>query len=105
MRAGELILKRRRGKADISSCRESGRTYEQRLTEWGCSGCGFFEERSFKTRLSSVEQDAYAICRFAGEPVDLIWEATACLKSTQAEISKVCDQPGRARRPNCRHAA
>jgi hypothetical protein len=105
MRDGDLILKRQRERADISSCRESSRNYEQRLTEWGCTGCGFFEERIFKTRQSSAEQDGYAICRFAGEPVDLIWEATACLKSAQSEISKVCDQAGRTRRPNCRHAA
>gem|GEM_PF-3024659 len=105
MRAGELILKRRRESVDISSRREFSRNYEQRLNEWGCSGCGFFEERFFSTRPSSAEEDAYAVCRFAGEPVDLIWEATACLKSTQSEISKVCHQAGRARRPNCRHAA
>jgi hypothetical protein len=105
MRAAEVMLKTRVEGAGKSSHRRHNRNYEQRLTEWGCSGCGFFEERFFSTRPSSAEQDAYAICRFAEEPVDLIWEATACLKSTQSKDSKVCDETGRARRPNCRHAA
>jgi len=105
MRDGELILKRRRESADISSYRQSSRNYEQRLTEWGCSGCRFFEARSFRTRRSSAEQDAYAICRFAGEPVDLIWEATACLKDSERDSCNDQGQVGFTRRPNCRHAA
>jgi hypothetical protein len=105
MRPTALIRKPRVERARKSSRGGPNGDYEHRLTEWGCSGCRFFEARSFRTRPSSAEQDAYAVCRFAGEPVDLIWEATACLKSTQTEISKVCVQAGRARRPNCRHAA
>ena len=105
MRAAELMLKPRVEGAGKASRRRYNSNYEQRLTEWGCSGCGFFEERSFKTRLSSAEQDAYAICRFAGEPVDLIWEATACLKHSERDSCNDQGQVGFTRRPNCRHAA
>jgi hypothetical protein len=79
--------------------------YEQRLIKWGCAGCAFFEERSFRTRRFSAEQDAYAICRFAGEPVDLIWEARACLKMTDAKNSKSQQQLEGDGRRDCQHAA
>ncbi len=104
MRPEVSIRKPRVEKARKCSREGPNGNYEQRLTEWGCPDCGFFEERSFRTRRSSAEQDAYAICRFTGEPVDLIWEATACLKSIDQKNSKGRQFDGAGRR-DCRHAA
>ncbi len=104
MRPEVSIRKPRVEKARKSSRGGPGANYEQRLIEWGCSDCGFFEERSFRTRSSSAEHDAYAVCRFTGEPVDLIWEATACLKSVDAKDSKDQQLEATGRR-DCKHAA
>jgi len=60
---------------------ESVHGYEQRLLQWGCSKCIFFEKRVFRSGLRPEELDAYIVCRFAGELVDLIGEATACPKA------------------------
>ena len=66
--------------------------YEQRLSQWGCSKCRFFEKRVFGSGLPSEELDAYMICRFAGEVVDLIGEATACPKSSERGPDKSRNQ-------------
>jgi hypothetical protein len=62
--------------------------YEQRLTRWGCASCRYFEKRVFQSGLRSAELDAYMVCRFALEPVDLIGEATACPKNREAELGQ-----------------
>jgi len=105
MRTTALIRKSRTKSAGLSSPDKPNGDYKKRLTEWGCSGCKFFEARSFRTQPSSAEQDAYAICRFAGEPVDLIWEARACLKEAEGDRCKDQSQVGFTRQPNCRNAA
>lgn len=105
MRPSALIRKPRVESAGISSRGRPNGGYEQRLIEWGCSGCDYFEQRVFRSRRPFGEPDAYAICRFTGEPVDLIWEATACLKNAEPDGCKDLSQAGRTRRPNCRHAA
>jgi hypothetical protein len=105
MRPEVSIRKPRVERVRKSSREGPNGNYERKLIEWGCSDCGFFEERSFRTRLSSAEQDAYAICRFTGEPVDLIWEARACLKTTESVRSKGHLQLAGAGRRDCKHAA
>jgi len=57
--------------------------YERRLIQWGCTKCQFFEKRVFRSGLPSEELDAYMICRFAGEVVDLSGEASACPKGSE----------------------
>ncbi len=105
MRRSALIRKPRVESAGISSREGPNGGYEQRLIKWGCSGCEYFEERVFRSRRSFREPDAYAICRFTGEPVDLIWEATACLKNAETESCKDQNKSDRTRRTNRRHAA
>lgn len=105
MRPSALIRKPRVDGGSISSRGGPNDGYEQRVVEWGCSGCEYFEERVFRSRRSFREPDAYAICRFTGEPVDLIWEATACPKNAKPESCKDQSQAGRTRRSNRRHAA
>jgi hypothetical protein len=105
MRPAASFRKPRVGRARKSSLEVPNADYEQRLIKWGCAGCTFFEERSFRTRPSSTEQDAYAVCRFTGEPVDLIWEARACLKGTDAKKSHGQQQLDRVGRGDCKHAA
>ena len=62
--------------------------YEQKLIRWGCSQCGFYEKRIFKTGLACEELDAYIICRFGGEPIDLIGEALTCPKNSVPALDK-----------------
>jgi len=78
--------------------------YERRLIQWGCSRCNFFEKRIFRSGLPSKGLDAYYICRFAGELVDLIGEATACPKNCAPGLHENSRKDGRGR-PHCRHAA
>ncbi len=80
MRASKLMRDLRRQSFGVSSEPDCFDGYEQRLTRWGCEKCKFFEKRVFSTGSASDELDAYIICRFAGEPIDLIAEATACPK-------------------------
>jgi hypothetical protein len=105
MRPAASFRKPRMERARKSSREGPDADYEQRLIKWGCAGCAFFEQRFFRTRPSSHEQDAYAVCRFTGEPVDLIWEARACLKGTDAKNSNGQPQLDRAERGDCQHAA
>ncbi len=62
--------------------------YEQRLIRWGCARCRYFEKRVFNSGLRSAELDAYMVCRFAQEPVDLIGEAIACPKNCGVELNE-----------------
>jgi hypothetical protein len=71
---GELQVKT----PDVSLKQEYFGGYEQRLIQWGCSKCGSFEKRIFKTGLAFEELDAYFVCRFAGELVDLLGEEVVC---------------------------
>jgi hypothetical protein len=79
-------------------------SYEQRLIQWGCSKCNFFEKRIFRSGLPSKELDAYYVCRFAGELIDLIGEAIACPKNCAQGLHEDSRKGGRGR-PHCRHAA
>jgi hypothetical protein len=76
------------GSVDVYLGRESVEGYEQRLIQWGCSKCGFFEKRVFRSGLPSEELDAYIICRFAGDLVDLIGKVTACPKNCRPKLIK-----------------
>jgi rubredoxin len=80
MGATKLIGAIQEKSPDMSLRQEFFRGYEQRMSQWGCSGCGSFEKRVFKTELPFEELDAYFICRFAGELVDLIGEGAVCPK-------------------------
>jgi hypothetical protein len=80
MRATGLVEKLRGRSPGKSLGKEFFDGYERRLIQWGCTKCQFFEKRVFRSGLPSEELDAYMICRFAGEVVDLIGEACACPK-------------------------
>ena len=71
--------------------------YEQRLIQWGCPVCRFFEKRFFNSGLPSEDMDAYIICRFAGELVDLLGEVTVCPKNCRPELDKKKSISGRRR--------
>jgi hypothetical protein len=81
MRAGELI-RSAEGKGGYIFVPEQVVPKEQRLTEWDTLLRILRGGRSNPT--SSVEQDACDLPRFAGELVDLIWEATARLLDSSA---------------------
>ncbi len=76
--------------------------YEQRLIRWGCAECDCFEKRVFGSGVRSEELDAYIICRFAGEPIDLIREASACPKEGCRELDISTNKSG-PRRLHCVH--
>jgi hypothetical protein len=78
--------------------------YEQKLIRWGCSKCGFYEKRTFKSGLASELLDAYIICRFRREPIDLIGEARSCPKETAPAPDKNQKAHKDGRR-GCRRAA
>jgi hypothetical protein len=105
MRARQLIRKSLAEDPGMFSQQGLYDNYEERLSEWGCSECRFFENRVMRGRAPSRELDEYAVCRFTGEPVDLIWEATACPKTAELKICKDQHQGNQARRQKCRHAA
>ncbi len=86
MRASKLIENRRRDNFGTYAEPEYFDGYEQRLSRWGCAECKSFEKRVFSSGVTSEELDAYIICRFAGEPIDLIWEAFACPKDCSREL-------------------
>jgi hypothetical protein len=86
MGALELVGERQRRSLGTSLRQETFDGYEQRLIRWGCARCRFFEKRVFNSGLRSAELDAYMVCRFAQEPVDLIGEATACPKNCETEL-------------------
>jgi hypothetical protein len=54
--------------------------------------------------LPHEELDAYIICRFAGELVDLIGEVTACPKNCRPKLVKNKSKSPRGR-PHSRYAA
>jgi hypothetical protein len=81
MRAAKLIRGLKRGSLGVSLEQDCFNGYEQKLTRWGCSNCESFEKRHFKSGLPSEELDAYMICRFAGELIDLLGEVTVCPKN------------------------
>jgi hypothetical protein len=104
MRAKELGMEPQEGSVGVSLGQESVEGYEQRLIQWGCSKCGFFEKRVFRSGLPHEELDAYIICRFAGELVDLIGEVTACPKNCRPKLVKNKSKSPRGR-PHSRYAA
>jgi hypothetical protein len=97
MRTSQLIGDQHKGFLGVSSEQEIFDGYEQRLTRWGCPKCNFYEKRVFSSRAISKELDAYMICRFAAEPVDLIGEATACPKDCKPQLRKGKGKSGRGR--------
>ncbi len=105
MRATGLIEELQRRRFDVPYGQgQLFEGYEQKLKRWGCSQCRFYEKRVFKSGLASTELDAYIICRFDGEPVDLIEEATVCPKNggpKQNENQKSDEADGR----DCKRAA
>jgi hypothetical protein len=86
MRTTELAGNLRGGSHGVPSAHECFDGYEQRLIQWGCFNCRFFEKRVFSSGVISEELDAYIICRFAGEPIDLIGEATTCPKDCKPPL-------------------
>ncbi len=88
MRATKLIRELQGRSLGLSLGQESFDGYEERLIRWGCSKCDFFEKRLFKTGLPSEELDAYIICRFAGDLVDLLGEAAVCPKNCRPGLHK-----------------
>jgi hypothetical protein len=97
MRAPKLIGDQHRGSFAVSSEQEVFDGYEQRLIRWGCAECKFFEKRVFSSGVISEELDAYIICRFGGELIDLIGEATACPKDSRPQLHRNKSKSGRAR--------
>jgi hypothetical protein len=97
MRTSQLIRDRNKGSLGVASQQEIFDGYEHRLIRWGCLKCNFFEKRVFSSGPISEELDAYIICRFAGEPVDLIGEATACPKDCRPQLPKNNSKSGRVR--------
>ena len=86
MRTTELTGNLRGESLGVPSAHESFDGFEQRLNQWGCFNCRFFEKRIFNSGVISEELDAYIICRFAGEPIDLIWETTVCPKNCRPQF-------------------
>ncbi len=80
MGSARLVGEIQQESPDVSVREEFFDGYEQRMIRWGCRQCGSFEKRVFRTGLPFEELDAYFICRFAGELVDLIGERTVCPK-------------------------
>jgi hypothetical protein len=102
MRTSQLIENRHRRSLTESSEQGIFDGYEQRLNRWGCTKCNLFEKRVFKSGLPSDEElDAYIICRFAAEPVDLIGEATACPKDCTPPLHDNQSRSGRRGRLYC----
>ena len=104
MKATELIEEAQGRNLGVPLGQGSVGRYEQRLMQWGCSKCNFFEKRIFRSGLPSKELDAYFICRFAGDLVDLIGEAIACPRIARQDYIRNSRKGGRGR-PHCRHAA
>jgi hypothetical protein len=100
MSATEVIGKSQGRSLDKSLGQQPFDGYEQRLIQWGCSNCRFFEKRVF-TIGHSEELDAYIICRFGGDLVDLIGEATTCPKNCDLEPLESKTKRGRL---HCRYA-
>jgi len=104
MRATKLISEQQERSLGVSLGQEIFDGYEQRLIQWGCPQCRFFEMRHFKSGFPSEELDAYIICRFAGNLVDLLGEVTVCPKNCRPELPKNEIISG-GRRLHCVHRA
>jgi hypothetical protein len=88
MIATKLVSEMQGRSLGVSLGQESFDGYEQRLIQWGCTQCKFFEKRFFRSGLPSEELDAYIICRFAGNLVDLLGEVTVCPKNLRPELHR-----------------
>ena len=97
MRATKLISELRGRSLGMSLEQESFDGYEQRLNRWECTKCDFFEKRTFNSGLPSEDLDAYMICRFDGDLVDLLGEVTICPKNCSSELRKNKNISGRRR--------
>ncbi len=97
MRATKLISELHGRSLGVSSEQEYFDGYEQRLSRWGCTKCNFFEKRGFKSGFPSEELDAYIICRFDGDLVDLLGEVTVCPKNCRPALDKNKSISGRRR--------
>ncbi len=97
MRATKLISELHGRSLGLSLGQETFDGYEQRLNQWGCTHCNFFEKRVFKSGLPSEELDAYIICRFAGDLVDLLGEVTVCPKNCRPALDRNKSISGRRR--------
>ena len=97
MRAPKLINDRHSGSLPVFAQQERLEGYEQRLIRWGCPECKFFEKRVFGTGPNSDELDAYIICRFSEDPVDLIGEVTSCPKAGRIRSTGNQSKSGRPR--------
>ena len=103
MRALKLIGELQRESLEVSLREEFFDGYEQRLSRWGCAKCGSFEKRLFKTELPFEELDAYFICRFAGEPMDLLGEEAVCPKARKCQLTVTKSESDRRGRLHCVH--
>ena len=101
MSASEFVGDLQRGSLGVSSEQEYFEGYEQRLSRWGCTRCNFFEKRVFKSGATSDELDAYIVCRFAGEMVDLLGKVTACPKDCRPPLHDNQSRSGRRGRLYC----
>ncbi len=95
MRASELIGDVHRARLRVSSEHEYFDGYAQRLTRWGCERCEFFENKVLTSGATSDALDAYIVCRFAGEMVDLVGRMTACPKDCRPPLHKNKSNSGR----------
>ncbi len=105
MRALKLIGKPQGESLDVSLREEFFDGYEQRLVRWRCAKCRSFEKSVFKTGLPFEELDAYLICRFAGEPMDLLGEGAVCPKDCRRQLDISKSESGRRGRLHCVHRA
>lgn len=101
MSASEFIGDLQRGSLGVSSELEYFDGYEQRLVRWGCARCNFFEKKVLSSRATSDELDAYIVCRFAGEMVDLLGKVTVCPKNCRSQLHKNQSKSGWRGRLHC----
>ncbi len=104
MKALKLIEGLRRESLEVSLREEFFEGHEQRFSRWGCAKCGSFEKRLFKTGLSFEELDAYFICRFTGEPIDLLGERAVCPKAPDRQLAVSKSESDRRGRLHCVHS-
>jgi hypothetical protein len=101
MSASEFVGDLQRGSLCVSSELDYFDGYEQRLARWGCAGCNFFEKKVLSSGATSDELDAYIVCQFAGEMVDLLGEMTDCPKNCNPPLHKNQSRSGRRGRLYC----
>lgn len=88
MRTTELIKGPQEDRVGVSLGHELFCGYEQRLIQWGCFNCGFYEKRVFTSGVISEDLDVYIVCRFGEEPIDLIGEVAACPKGCRPQATE-----------------